>query len=329
MSGKLLGLHAQTPLHPGSGTALGTVDLPIQRERHTKWPVIPGSALKGILRDACRDHLSQKSNLLELDRYDDVPEETPEQRKNRRSTSNSNRSHANATLDLNLLFGPPSDGAGDFAGAISVTDARILAFPVRSAQGVFAWISCPAALDRLERDAKLAKKTVNWKAVDVPKRGCLCVQDSPCLGAGEVAVLEELDFKRDATLNIEDIAKWIVEHLLRPEFKYLAARFPKHFLLLPDDDFTHYVRHATEVTARIALDYDTKTVKNGALFYQEFLPAESILYSVVLASPSRSSRQPKSAEDLLINLQNWLDRDVLQVGGDESTGKGLCAIRLS
>ena len=31
----LLFIHAQTSLHPGTGTALGTVDLPIQRERHT------------------------------------------------------------------------------------------------------------------------------------------------------------------------------------------------------------------------------------------------------------------------------------------------------
>ena len=51
----LLYLHAQTSLHPGSGTALDVVDLPIQRERHTQWPVIPGSALKGILRDSCRE----------------------------------------------------------------------------------------------------------------------------------------------------------------------------------------------------------------------------------------------------------------------------------
>ena len=45
-------IHAITSVHPGSGTALGHVDLPIQRERHTDWPMIPGSSLKGVLRDA-------------------------------------------------------------------------------------------------------------------------------------------------------------------------------------------------------------------------------------------------------------------------------------
>src|SRR5260221_14740243 len=58
--GRLLFLHAQTGLHPGSGTALGTVDLPVQRERHTQWPTIPGSALKGILRDRCRETAKAK-----------------------------------------------------------------------------------------------------------------------------------------------------------------------------------------------------------------------------------------------------------------------------
>lgn len=52
---QLMFIHALTGLHPGSGTALGVVDLPVQRERHTQWPTIPGSALKGVLRDACRE----------------------------------------------------------------------------------------------------------------------------------------------------------------------------------------------------------------------------------------------------------------------------------
>ena len=234
---------------------------------------------------------------------------------------------ADSTLDLNLLFGPPTLGAGEFAGVLSVTDARVLAFPVRSAKGVFAWISCPAALDRLQRDASLAGKSVNWEVPEVPVRGCVCVEKSPCLGSGDVAVLEELDFKRSSTGQLDTIGAWIADELIRPEFTAARSRFPKHFLLLPDDDFTHFVRHATEVTARIALDYDTKTVKTGALFYQEFLPAETILYSVILATASRSNRP--SGGDPLSQLAGFLKRDVLQVGGDESTGKGLCAIRLS
>ncbi len=82
----LLFIHAQTSLHPGSGVALGVVDLPVQRERHTQWPVIPGSTLKGILRDACS-----------------------------RQDGNSEQ--------LQAVFGPEKNHAADHAGALSLTDA--------------------------------------------------------------------------------------------------------------------------------------------------------------------------------------------------------------
>ena len=36
----ILCLYAVTPCHAGSGASVGVVDLPIQRERHTNWPVI-------------------------------------------------------------------------------------------------------------------------------------------------------------------------------------------------------------------------------------------------------------------------------------------------
>ena len=48
-------------------------------------------------------------------------------------------------------------------------------------------------------------------------------------------------------------------------FAATRERFPRHLVLLSDDDFTHFARHATEVTARIGLNYETKTVKKGAV----------------------------------------------------------------
>lgn len=47
----VLGLYTETPLHCGAESTAGYVDLPIQRERHSRYPVIPGSTLKGVLRD--------------------------------------------------------------------------------------------------------------------------------------------------------------------------------------------------------------------------------------------------------------------------------------
>ncbi|HRI06427.1 MAG TPA: type III-B CRISPR module RAMP protein Cmr4 [Nannocystaceae bacterium] len=46
----ILGLLAETSIHPGSGRATGVVDLPVAREAATDYPVIVGSSLKGALR---------------------------------------------------------------------------------------------------------------------------------------------------------------------------------------------------------------------------------------------------------------------------------------
>ena len=51
MIAAMLGLLAETPVHPGSGRGLGVVDLPVAREAATGYPVIVGSSLKGALRD--------------------------------------------------------------------------------------------------------------------------------------------------------------------------------------------------------------------------------------------------------------------------------------
>ena len=47
----IMGMLAETCLHPGSGQTAGVIDLPVAREKTTNYPVIPGSGLKGALRD--------------------------------------------------------------------------------------------------------------------------------------------------------------------------------------------------------------------------------------------------------------------------------------
>jgi CRISPR-associated protein Cmr4 len=74
--------------------------------------------------------------------------------------------------------------------------------------------------------------------------------------------------------------------------------------------------------------YSRKTVREGALFYQECLPPETLFYSLVFANDSRHQGHKKRASEIMDYLRSNL-APVLQVGGDETTGKGLCAVRLS
>ena len=74
MKTTMLGLLAETAIHPGSGRGMGVVDLPVAREAATDYPVIVGSSLKGALRDKMersrsgdpKDHFGEPDRAGEL-----------------------------------------------------------------------------------------------------------------------------------------------------------------------------------------------------------------------------------------------------------------------
>ena len=55
MAVKLMWVHALSALHAGTGQGVGTIDLPIARERSTNLPLVPGSSIKGCLKDTFED----------------------------------------------------------------------------------------------------------------------------------------------------------------------------------------------------------------------------------------------------------------------------------
>jgi len=284
----LLFIHALTGLHPGSGTALGVVDLPVQRERHTDWPIIPGSSLKGVMRAECaRDNREDK--------------------------------------DVLAVFGPEIGSASDHAGAVAFSDARILAFPVRSLTGVFAWVTCPAVLERLSRDFGLVGRD-NFPVVPkVEEDTAACVENSPLITHGGRLMLEEFEFSRGG--DAREVADWIASRAVEDAGTQDRLRF--HLAILHDNDFTHFVRNATEVVARVGLNYERKTVRKGALFYEEYLPAETLFYSLVLCS---ASRRPDAELSSAADILQWLGKHsprTLQIGGGETVGKGFCAVRFA
>ncbi|NLE46652.1 MAG: type III-B CRISPR module RAMP protein Cmr4, partial [Chloroflexi bacterium] len=115
---KTLFLYTESATHAGTGTGLGAVDLPIQREQTTGYPIIQGSGVKGAIR------------------------------------SQSPSTDAEKAKDKNVVFGPKSDpnSPPTFAGAAAFGDARVLLFPVRALNGVFVWITCRSVLARFVRD---------------------------------------------------------------------------------------------------------------------------------------------------------------------------------
>lgn len=59
MTNRILGLLAETSLHPGAGQAADVVDLPVSREGATGYPQIPETGLKGAMRQWAETKLSE------------------------------------------------------------------------------------------------------------------------------------------------------------------------------------------------------------------------------------------------------------------------------
>lgn len=304
-SGTLLFLYTETSMHAGSGESFQAIDLAIQRERHTGYPMIAASGVKGGLRDWF---------------------------------SRAKDSHHGPNVTQNqveAVFGPDTKNASDHGGALSPTDARLLLFPVRTARGVFAWTTSPLAVNRLRRDlAKTGGPSLD--AIDMPLRQNSVVYGAPgCRVAdGEDVLLEEYAFTVKPKESVGTLARWIKgnalpDHNEHDEYTYWNNELKKRLLILPDAVFRDFVMHATEVQARVKLNDKKTTGDDGNLFYQENLPADSLLYSGVFAGDDLSGKLNGNgtADDVLGIVRGGLDGKRIQLGGDESVGKGICCAR--
>ncbi|MDR1690075.1 MAG: type III-B CRISPR module RAMP protein Cmr4 [Clostridiales bacterium] len=313
-----------TAIHAGTGTNLGLVDLPIQRERHTGFPKIESSGVKGSLREEFEELIQDASQNLPKD-------------------------------FVNVAFGPENDG-NVHSGSAAFTDARLLLFPVRSAKGVFAYVTCPYILKRLEEDFAFANIiAAKEKFTEIEGKAQVSGRKLFVSDNSDV-VLEEYTIKAEQTGYAREVAQNITNWLTLKDFNYIKD----NLIIVPDDIFKDFVKYNTEIVTRIKIDDATGTVATGQLFTEELLPAETVMYSLVMASkiflPEKASTDEerklaesgrfvtrsesatvKYAADSKTDEGKFLvgkigeklnERKYIQLGGDATIGKGLCLVSM-
>ncbi|MEF3272797.1 MAG: type III-B CRISPR module RAMP protein Cmr4 [Chloroflexus sp.] len=284
-------LHVLSPLHSGTGQGVGVIDLPIAREKATGIPYLPGSSVKGVLRDR-----SGNDNLTYL------------------------------------LFGPPTDQASEHAGSLQITDARLLLLPVRALRGTFAWVTSPYVLRRLARDAQdigisdlPPVPTLDDHVCDVIAEAAIGVEWERNNQQIRRVVLEDLDLQPQPQYA-EQWAAWLSKHIFPAGDKEWASMLAPRLCIVSDNVLIFLLSTAIEVIARNRLN-DNKTVAKGALWYEEALPAETVLYGLTLLSPTAKVREQQN-EAALKDRINTLTQGTLQFGGKTTVGRGLCRMRL-
>lgn len=345
----ILFLFLEQPMHPGAGVSVGHVDLPIQREVHTGYPMVQSSGVKGSLREAV---------------------------KNRKLLANSS--------EMDWIFGP--ENAADSRAAIVVTDARTLLFPVKSAAGVFGWVTSPHALARLAVDLRAGSPNGGSAAGSNPKKAGANQQpagddsqagstgnepgDPPpsdgaaagtvqsaflaalenlsrvplgatksgadqalwpgnsCLAISERVILEDRVFEQagqgSGVPNDFATATGVLSQKAIANQDYFSKEIPNRTLIVPDGAFRDFVRFSTQIETHVKIG-PNGTVADTGPWDEELIPSETLMYCLIGFQGMDQKPGQDAFKAFTREVTNKLGH--LQIGGDATLGRGISAIR--
>ena len=296
-------LYATSPVHMGASQAFGLIDNPIARERHSDHPVLAGSGLKGALR-----HRFEAEGGAWVE-------------------------SADGERLLSRLFGPELDEKRKHAhaGAVSIGDANLVLFPVRSLRRGYVYATSSHALGRMSRclaQLGIAGLPELPSAVAV---GTAVVTNSSLL-QGNRLHLEAYEYEVAGTAEdharMQAVGAWIASHALPTSaaMNYFRDKMALDIVLLADEDLTWFARNATSVEPHVRIDPSTGAADDGGLFFTENLPPESLMLAPLMTTRERTEAdQAIEASAVLDHVANAIHGKWIQVGGDSTTGRGLLA----
>lgn len=267
--------HTLTSLHVGTGQSRGALKNPLLRESDTRWPMVSASTVKGALRKQMRDALySQYQANADW------------------------KVAANADPQLISIFGNQGDTAPP---ALVFGPARLLAFPLRSAHGIWGLITCPAALSQFA-------SSLGQTLPELPqpeKTQAFCHPESACLIEKKVLLLEdiELTFQGPWSEGIEFLQTQL------PAESELHNLLSQKLILVSDTCFNLLIQSKTEL-----FDFHTHEQQEKHRQPVEFLPPEALLYTQITSEA--------------VALQPLIEQcpAYIHLGAYQTLGKGLCAV---
>ncbi|MGH3119535.1 MAG: type III-B CRISPR module RAMP protein Cmr4 [Streptosporangiaceae bacterium] len=306
MTEYLLYLYAESPVHTGAADSLDLLDLPVQREAATGYPVIWGQSLKGALRQAAGDHPDWDRDLVEAV-FGSAP-------------------------------GERGENGGTTRGLLAVGDAQLVAMPVPTLHSTFAWLTSEIALGRLGRKYAAVKQDDIPAVPEVAPDSGLAAHEAWTHSAsgGEILGPYVLSLGAGPDPGMTTWAGRLAADAVLPEdpedparagLTPFADKLRRDLVLAGSDIVPPLLRECTEQAVRVQLSATSKTVENGP-FYSEYLPAETILAASLTLRQPRGGDAAARHEEHRSAVRALLRGGLLQVGGDETLGKGLVWCRL-
>ncbi|MEM2856541.1 MAG: type III-B CRISPR module RAMP protein Cmr4 [Candidatus Nitrosocaldaceae archaeon] len=298
-------IQAITPIHVGMGRGVGIVDMPVQRDA-LGFPTIFASSLKGPLRTSFNRLVDNKCT--------------------------------------NIIFGP-DDGRDEdyYAGAFNPLDAKLLLLPIRSLIGVYTMATSPIMLSKFMTylEALTYVSSSEQSIKDLLKD---LIKEANALGKDEILVSK--DAKEKISLNISGKDTVILADEFRLSLKgsstlgelakWLKLEEGWRLIVVHDDLMVNsLLERGLLRSTRVALDVETKRVKEGALWTEEDIPPQTILYTVFFYSNPRTNTN--TCKDLSSSnaseIKKLFENKILPngcgymiFGGHETIGRGIAKL---
>ncbi len=267
------------PVHVGTGGyRLGRVDNAIVREPGTNLPKIPGTSLSGAARSAAAMRINKTPCAGQGGHCANFKE-----------------------CPICYTFGSARDGGSSGAGAVSLSDARVVLFPIASWDGPV-WLSTLETLQEVGFDVS---------SVSAPS------------SSDQVVLLGELQ-----AVNKGFGLGWLMLEALKNEKKLSAptswqsaelTHALTRTVIVHESIFAHLVNSGLEVRTSVAIEPDTGAAKDGALFTYEAIPRATFLSFDVTVDDYRALKkngeQSKRPFPFQENGVNWKKvEDVVEDG---------------
>jgi CRISPR-associated protein Cmr4 len=295
---RLMFLYSEMPVHPGSGTSTGVIDMPIQREVWTELPIIQPSGLKGALREYFEK--KHAGNIAEKNK-------------------------------IKQVFGTESS---DYSGAMGLSQARILLFPLASLKGLFVYATSPMCLHMLKKDIQGSTTQPAQPFPSIPsvtdERTALVPTDNNITVNSRV-ILSQFGFTATTNNDVANIAKWISDNAMPDDgnntFDYWKTHLSTSMIILHDDIFKEFTKIKSEVVYRNRIGNNGVVVKGG-LWTEEYIPADTLMWTNIFAMrPLNGYSGALSTDDEVLNYMQDQGLTHFFVGGNQTIGRGLLRVR--
>ena len=278
-------LYTLSPMHPGGEANLGNI-LDIVRETHTNFPYLPGSSLRGCLRDEVK--------------FSGEPE---------------------AEKIADRLFGKELDTSTGEMGIHQVWfgDARLLWVPMRTMAiegkgDAFTWVSCHTLIrDHAILSGNIDDLSINFSNKPLGTQiGTYIVADS------------QIKVDNQEKLDTSKISSYSPKEWPNRLGKVVEKTWENNHIILPDDDFYVLMEHAlwTQIRNKLSSEDSDPDVQSGSaeVFWTDIcIPRDTIMYFPWGYRKSKTvSSEDRDARSTLESLIEGL----FQVGGQANVGRG-------